>query len=390
MSMEKLLRIHDSLAIKKSMTVRREEYLDYMTFKSNDRPLFTEIFGPIIGLKEEWAAQGARPKELDFSAFRYRCGAYGHVPVNTGWLGGSEEVVLEETNEYIIIRDRMGRRMKLCLGAASIPLPIDYPVRNTDDWLKVKHHYQFSEQRFGNNWEQVAREHLSAGRVVAVSIPGGFDEPRQLMGEERLCVGYYDQPELMHDILDTIGETAFKVLDRVSSAVRIDLLAVHEDMAGKSGSLAGPKQIAEFIKPYYRRIWDMLRDRGARLFLQDSDGDMNGVIPAFIDAGINFMHPFESAANMDIVKVRERYGTALAIEGGIDKHVLRRSRDEITAELEHKIPPMVRTGGCVIALDHRIPNGTPIENYRFYIQKAWEIMDREAGRSSTAPGKQSG
>ena len=29
-------------------------------------------------------------------------------------------------------------------------------------------------------------------------------------------------------------------------------------------------------------------------------------------------------------------------------------------------------------LDHRIPNGTPLENYRFYIQKAWEIMNRES------------
>jgi hypothetical protein len=38
---------------------------------------------------------------------------------------------------------------------------------------------------------------------------------------------------------------------------------------------------------------------------------------------------------------------------------------------------MVRTGGCVLGLDHRIPNGTPLENYRFYVAKAWEIMERE-------------
>jgi len=49
-------------------------------------------------------------------------------------------------------------------------------------------------------------------------------------------------------------------------------------------------------------------------------------------------------------------------------------------ELEYKIPPMVHSGGCVLALDHRIPNGTPLANYRFYIEKAWEIMNREAGQ----------
>jgi len=178
--------------------------------------------------------------------------------------------------------------------------------------------------------------------------------------------------------LRTIGDTAFKVLDRVSRQVPIDLLSVHEDMAGKSGPLAGPAQVHEFIAPYYRKIWGLLRDRGARLFDQDSDGDMNPVIAAFIKAGVNCMHPMEPAANMDIVSVRGKYGPRLAFYGGIDKHVLRRSKNEIAAELEYKISPMVKTGGCVLALDHRIPNGTPLANYRFYIQKAWEVMERTA------------
>ncbi len=368
---------HAPLTIARSMEVRREEFLDYMTFKENTRPLFTEIFGPLLGLKEEWAAQGATPEELDMSAFKYRRHMSGGVPVSTGFIGGCAEEILEETEEYVIARDCYRRRVKLIKSAATLALPLEYPVKNFDDWRKIKHHYEFSEERFGHKWEQVAREHLQAGRVVTVGIPGGFDEPRQLMGEQGICIAYYEQPELVHDILDTIGETACKVLDRVSATVQVDMLAVHEDMAGKSGSLAGPKQITEFIKPYYRRVWDMLQDRGARLFLQDSDGNMNGVIEAFLDAGLNFMHPMEPAAGMDIVKVREQYGTRLAIEGGIDKHVLREGEDAIVVELEYKIPPMVATGGCVLGLDHRIPNGTPLEAYRFYHAKAWEIMARE-------------
>jgi hypothetical protein len=370
--------IHASLAIRKCCAVRREEYLEYMTFAANRRPLFTEIFGPLLGLKEEWAAQGASVGELDLSAFPYRCPAEGHVPVNTGWLGGAEERILQETEDFILATDRMGRVVKLSKKAATIPLPQTWPVRDFDDWRKVKHHYEFSQQRFGGNWEGVAREHLAAGRALTVGIPGGFDEPRQLMGEEALCLACYDQPELIHDILATIGRTACQVLDRVSAAVPVDCLMVHEDMAGRSGPLVGPRQVAEFIAPYYRRIWDMLRSRGARLFGQDSDGNMNSVIDAFLDAGVNFMYPMEPAAGMDIVRVRARYGQRLALMGGIDKHVLRRSKDQIAAELEYKIPPMVATGGCVLGLDHRIPNGTPLENYRFYIAKAWEIMDREA------------
>ena len=110
----------------------------------------------------------------------------------------------------------------------------------------------------------------------------------------------------------------------------------------------------------------------------DTDGNVNAIIPHFIEAGVNLLYPMEPAAGMDIAKLREEYGTQLAFMGGLDKHVIRQSKEEIVAELEYKIPPMVRTGGCVLGLDHRIPNGTPLEHYRFYNMKAWEIMEREA------------
>jgi len=277
----------------------------------------------------------------------------------------------------VIARDYMGCRVKLCKDAASLPLPLEYPVKSMEDWLRVKPHYEFSEGRFGRDWARRAHDARAAGHVVTVSIPGGFAEPRRLMGDEAVCLAYYEQPELIHDMLRTMGDTAYKVLDRVSATVPVDQLTTMEDMAGKSGPLAGPRQVQEFIAPYYRRIWDMLRDRGARLFDQDSDGNMNAVIPTFLDAGLNMMHPLEPAAGMDVVRLRAQYGKRLAFMGGIDKHVLRRSREEIVAELEYKIPPMVRSGGCVLALDHRVPNGTPLASYRFYIRTAWEIMERE-------------
>jgi hypothetical protein len=371
---------HADLAIKKTPSVGRDEYLDHMTFRVNEKPLFTEIFGPILGLKEEWEEQGATPEELDFSAFSYRCEARGWLPVNTGRNGGYPEMLISDTDEHKIWRDGLGRTMNLPKTVATLPLPMDYPVKTMADWLKIKPWYAFSEDRLSADWQAAAQDYVRGDRVVCVRIPGGFDEPRQLMGEEGLCVAYYEQPELIHDILRTIGDTAFRVLDRVSAAVKIDLLFVHEDMAGKSGPLAGPVQIKEFITPYYRKIWDLLQERGARLFDQDSDGDMNPVIEAFLDAGVNCMHPMEPASNMDIVKVREKYGKRLAFYGGIDKYVLRRSTAEIEAELEYKIPPMVRSGGCSLALDHRIPNGTPLANYRLYVDRAWKIMDRETAK----------
>ncbi|MFW6059050.1 MAG: uroporphyrinogen decarboxylase family protein [Phycisphaeraceae bacterium] len=376
---------HAKLAINRRPSVDRSEYLDHMTFQANRRPLFTEIFGPLIGLREEWIEQGATPEELDLSAFRFRCPEFGSVPVNVRWLGGPEPRVIEDTADALVYIDHMGRRMRCARKVATLALPETYPLRDKDDWQKIKHHYTFSEERFGADWERIAREHLAAGRVLRVGIPGGYDELRQLMGEEALAMNCYDAPELLEEILTTIGDMAVQVLDRVSSRVTIDQLSVHEDMAGRSGPLFGPRQVEQFVIPYYRRIWDMLRQRGTRLFDQDSDGDLRPVLPAFLEAGINVIHPVEPAAGMDLVELRETFGTQLAFYGGIDKHVLRRDRAAIEAELEYKIPPMVHTGGCMLGLDHRIPNGTPLANYRFYIEKAWQIMEREAAQLGAEP-----
>jgi len=238
------------MAIERRPSVGSEEFLDHMTFRANERPLFTEIFVPIVGLKEEWEDQGATAAELDFSAFRYRCEERERLPLVTGRLGGCQPVTLEENDEYLITRDELGRTMKITKGLATLALPMSHPVATMDDWLAIKSWYEFDDSRLPAGWAEKARAHADAGRVVCVGMPGGFDEPRQLMGEEEICVSYYTQPELLHDMLTTMGDTAVRVLEQVASAgVTIDLTSVHEDMAGKSGPLAGPSQVVEFIAP---------------------------------------------------------------------------------------------------------------------------------------------
>ena len=129
------------------------------------------------------------------------------------------------------------------------------------------------------------------------------------------------------------------------------------------------------MKPYYRRTFDMLASKGTKLFSQDSDGNMESVLDAMLECGVNITYPAEPAAGMDIVSLRKKYGKKFAFKGGIDKHVLRGTKAEIRAELEYKLQPMMQEGGCVFGLDHRIPNGTPLENYRYYIETAREILN---------------
>ena len=150
------------------------------------------------------------------------------------------------------------------------------------------------------------------------------------MGEEDLCIAYHEQPELIHEMLRTIGDTAFRVLERVSAAVQVDQLSVHEDMAGKSGPLAGPAAGASSSSRPTTGALGVAPGRGARLFSQDSDGNMNAVI-----AGLpgrrrqRACTPWSRRPAWTSCRCARQYGDAARLVGGIDKHVLRRSEAAI-------------------------------------------------------------
>jgi uroporphyrinogen-III decarboxylase len=339
------------------------------------RELFVELFGPLIGLEEEWAAQGASPEQIGLSTFCFDRLNVVNVP-GLGIINPLPDVTLEEDDKYLIQTDYLGRTVKLCKDSATIPLPMDFPVKNMDDWLRLKPMFAWSEERLAGIGEQAAwltREREN-GALVLASISGGFDVIRELMGEENACLAYYDQPELIHEILETVSEANVRVLDAYSSAVTIDQLSVHEDLAGKSGPLVGPNIVDEFIRPYYRRSWDLLEARGTGIFCQDSDGNMNPVVESFIRAGVNQLLPCEPAAGMDVVALRKKYGPALTFKGGIDKHVLRGSFEDIRKELTYKMQPGMLGGGIAFGLDHRITNGTPLRNYIYYVETARELL----------------
>ena len=352
----------------------RREYIDHMTFNHSEREMFVELFGPLIGLEEEWRSQGATDDEISLKAFGWDSVLYRWLPVKVSANSGLVPRIISEDDHEIISIDNMGRTVKLCKGKATIPLPLKYVVEDEDDWLKIRHWYQFDEKRIDYERLKEMKRFQDRGYLICCSMLGGFDEPRELMGEENLCYAYYESPEMITDMLDTMADTCLKIYERVLEYVVPDLLFVHEDMAGKSGPLIGSKQIKEFIYPYYHKVWDPLKSAGASIFSQDSDGNMETVIDDFIDCGLNCMYPCEPMAGMDIVRLRQKYGTRMAFKGGLDKFALRGSKEDIRKELEYKICPETMGGGMIFGLDHRIPNGVSIDNYRYYVKLGREML----------------
>ena len=352
----------------------RDEYLSHMTFESSNREMFTELFGPLSMLSSEWRGQGATEDEISLRAFGWDSVKRAYVPFSFNARTGIEPRVISDSDRETVSIDAMGRKMRLSKKCATIALPFSYPVETPNDWDRVKSWYAYDDARLDMETLKTLKKQRDEGALIILAMPGGFDEPRGLMGEENLCYAYYDEPEMIHDMTDTFGNLMKQGLERILNEVGVDLLTVHEDMAGISGSMIGPKLIEEFIAPYYKSVWSLAKQGGARVFSQDSDGNMTGVIDAFLDAGINCMYPAEPKAGMDIQKLRRKYGKRLAFKGGIDKFALRGTKEDIDRELEYKMSGDLLGGGTIFGLDHRIPNGVPIENYRYYVKRGRELL----------------
>ena len=352
----------------------RERYIANALFEDTGREMFCELFGAMHRLKEEWRLQGASEKEIDMTAFDWDYVPLTILAGNMLSETGIVPQVLYEDHEVKLEIDHMGRHTRLIKNSATIPLPEDHPMNVYEDWEKVKHWYRYSDTRIDRDKLLQQKKERDNGSVSLLILPGAFDEPRELMGEEMLCLMCYEAPEILQDMMETFTETSIRVIEECGSFIPLDNLFIHEDMAGRSGPLFGPAQIREFFRPYYTRVWEAAKAYGARLFSPDSDGDISPILDELVDCGINSIHPIEPAGGMDLLALRRKYGSKLNLKGGIDKFALLHGKEAIRAELERRITPETMHGGTIFALDHLIPNGVPLEDYRYYVNLGREML----------------
>jgi uroporphyrinogen decarboxylase len=186
------------------------------------------------------------------------------------------------------------------------------------------------------------------------------------MGLERLSYMLYDDPALVHDIVDHIATCVCETIERALGDIQFDFALIWEDMAGKGHPLCSPRSFREFQGPAYRRVTDLLRRSGVNVILVDSDGLNGPIIPCWLEAGVTGLYPLEVAAGEDAVALRRRYGKNLMLYGNIDKRVLAQDRESIDAEVLSKVPWLLLQGGYTPWVDHLVPPDVPFENFCYY------------------------
>jgi uroporphyrinogen decarboxylase len=112
---------------------------------------------------------------------------------------------------------------------------------------------------------------------------------------------------------------------------------------------------------------------GVTIFIVDSDGNLEKLIPLFLEAGITALFPFEVQAGNDIVSIRRKY-PRLQILGGIDKLKIAQGKAAIDEELNSKVSVMLRSGGYIPHVDHHVHPDISWEDFIYYRTRLNEMI----------------
>jgi hypothetical protein len=166
------------------------------------------------------------------------------------------------------------------------------------------------------------------------------------------------------------ADTEFMIgmLSQILEETDIDVFGFWEDMAYNAGPIISPALVRKFMLPRYRRVVDFGRRHGVHFFCLDSDGQIDSLIPVWMDAGIDILYPFEVQAGMDVRALRQKYGRDLRMLGGVDKRPLTKGFKEIDAELQ-RVAPVIQEGGYVPMLDHSAPPDVPYGSYGYFMEQ---------------------
>ncbi len=287
-----------------------------------------------------------------------------------------EKETISENADYRIYKDNFGITKKTYKKKASIPLVIDYPIKNRKDlgsYLE-KYNSDFQKRLPGNFNEMVS---VLKNRDYPVRLGGnpfGFSFlGRHLMGEVNFMISLYDDPGLIKELNGFYLKFVMSYFSEILKKIKVDCAFILEDIAYRSGSFISEGMFREFMMPYYLEYIDFLRQYGIKNIIVDCDGLIEELIPLWVEAGVTGIFPLE-AVN-DLGEIRKTY-PELVLFGGFDKRVLfaDSSKDAIDKELI-KTDSILKTGGYIPHIDHAVSQDVTWENFRYYRNSLDALID---------------
>jgi hypothetical protein len=294
-----------------------------------------------------------------------------------------KEKVLEHRDGHYVVQDWMGNVVEISdeYDYTYIRQPkdfvtrrwISFPVHNREDFEKMKKRYNPDDPaRYPKDFKNRIKQLTGRNYIVSIQIHGVFWQLREWCGFEPLCMLFVTDPDFIQEMITFWTDFVSKTLVRVLDAGIVDAIWINEDMAYKEKPMISPEMTHKFLKPSWDRWSSEAKQAGVSLIDMDSDGNIDLLIPIWIESGFNVCDPIEVAAGNDINDYRQRFGDKIAFRQGIDKRCIAQGGKTIEDELA-RVAPVIKSGGFIPGCDHGVPYDISWSDFVYYCRLLAEL-----------------
>ena len=212
---------------------------------------------------------------------------------------------------------------------------------------------------------------LPDGMKLLLQSGGVLENVMWLMGYTGLAEALYDDPDLVRDMFDKIGDIIYRSFERVIDCPAIGGVFFGEDMGFKTATMIAPEHMRKYHFPHLKRLVDLTHKHG-KFFVLHACGNLSEVMDDLIDyVGIDAKHSFEDAIQ-PVSDFKRQYGHRIGVVGGVDVDALARMdvesiRKYTRAILEECGPG----GGYALGTGNSVTNYVKVENYLAMLEEGW-------------------
>jgi uroporphyrinogen decarboxylase len=104
-----------------------------------------------------------------------------------------------------------------------------------------------------------------------------------------------------------------------------------------------------------------------------SHGNINDIIPALMETGVDVLNPVGPTDGMDLERLLSSYGHQTVFAGGISKRIGEMTKEELGAHLQEVISIGKRYGSYIFRGEGGIPSTMSHEMFRYYMETSQSL-----------------
>jgi uroporphyrinogen decarboxylase len=272
-----------------------------------------------------------------------------------GFSGYQAEYLAEN-----VYRDEWGTVYQKNASSWPIDAPIDYPIKTRADFRG----YRAPDPTLPGRAEEitVAREMKNDDIALLGGVQGPLTTLWLLMGYEAISYALYDDPTLVSELC-CVSNEFFKEAARLSVEAGCVGIWVSEDLGDSTRGFFRLEHYRRYLLPPFVELVEYVAGLRVPVLLH-SCGHIKAYLDDLAQTKIAAVHPLQRTAGMDLGEVKARYGDRFCIIGNIDssRTLPFGTPEDVAAEVREAIDIAAPGGGYILASDHSLHDGIPVEN----------------------------